>query len=205
MFELPKLPYAYDALEPHIDAKTMETHYDKHHRTYATKLNEALKGHEDFVGNKSAEDLLKDLNAIPSAIRTAVINHGGGYVNHNLFWSVLSPNGGGQPTGKLMAAIEEAFGSFDAFKEKFNAAAAAVFGSGWAWLVVDNNTKKLEVVSTPNQNSPLSDNKTPILALDVWEHAYYLKYQNRRPEYITAVWNVFNWDEVARLYELAIK
>jgi superoxide dismutase, Fe-Mn family len=205
MFELPKLPYAYDALEPHIDAKTMETHYDKHHRGYTTKLNAALEGHADFVGNKSAEEILMNLETIPAAIRGAVINNGGGYVNHALFWSVLSPNGGGEPTGKLAEAINEAFGSFANFKEKFNNAAATVFGSGWAWLVVDNATKKLEVVATANQNTPLSEGKTPVLALDVWEHAYYLKYQNRRPDYIGAVWNVFNWEEVARRFEEATK
>jgi Fe-Mn family superoxide dismutase len=204
MFKLPELPYAYDALEPHIDAKTMETHYDKHHRGYTGKLNAALEGHEDFVGTKTAEELLSDLNALPQAIKSAVINNGGGYVNHKLFWTILSPNGGGEPTGKLATAINDAFGSFADFKTKFDNAAGTVFGSGWAWLVV-NEAKKLEIVSTSNQDTPLSSGKTPVLALDVWEHAYYLKYQNRRPEYISAVWNVLNWAEVSRLFEEAVK
>lgn len=204
MFKLPELPYAYNALEPHIDAKTMETHHSKHHKGYTDKFNAALEQHPEFAANKSAEDILKDLNALPADIKGAVINNGGGYVNHALFWEVLSPNGGGEPQGSLKEAIDKTFGSFAAFKEKFANAAATVFGSGWAWLVVNQN-KELEVVATANQNSPLSDGKTPILALDVWEHAYYLNYQNRRPDYISAVWNVFNWQEVARRYEEAVK
>lgn len=203
MFKLPELPYAYDALEPHFDAKTMETHHDKHHRGYTAKLNAALEGYEDFVGNKSAEEILSNLDEIPADIRTAVINNGGGYVNHKLFWTILSPNGGGEPTGKLADAIKESYGSFAKFKEEFSNAAATVFGSGWAWLVVNGN--KLEIMKTANQNTPLSEGKTPILTLDVWEHAYYLKYQNRRPEFIEASFNVFNWDEVAKRYEEALK
>ena len=199
--ELPKLPYAYDALEPHIDARTMEIHYSKHHAGYVNKLNAALEGHADLQ-NKPVEDLLSDLNAVPDAIRTAVRNNGGGVANHTLFWNVMSPNGGGQPGGDLAQAIDKAFGGFDSFKQEFSNAAGGRFGSGWAWLVVDSG--ELKVVSTPNQDTPLSDGQTPILGLDVWEHAYYLHYQNRRPDYITAWWNVVNWDEVAKRYEEAI-
>lgn len=203
MFELPKLPYAYDALEPHIDAKTMETHHSKHHAAYTNNLNKALEGRKEFEG-KTAEEILSDLNAIPEDIRQAVINNGGGFVNHNLFWTILSPNGGGEPTGELKEAIDKTFGSFDEFKTQFNQAAATVFGSGWAWLVVKQN-KELEIVKTQNQNTPISDGKTPILGVDVWEHAYYLKYQNRRAEYLDAIWNVLNWDEVLKLYQEAVK
>ena len=203
MFELPKLPYAYDALEPHIDAKTMETHHSKHHAAYTNNLNKALEGRKEFEG-KTAEEILSDLNAIPEDIRQAVINNGGGFVNHNLFWTILSPNGGGEPTGELKEAIDKTFGSFDEFKTQFNQAAATVFGSGWAWLVVNQN-KELEIVKTQNQNTPISDGKTPILGVDVWEHAYYLKYQNRRAEYLDAIWNVLNWDEVLKLYQEAVK
>ncbi|EAG4376888.1 superoxide dismutase, partial [Listeria monocytogenes] len=191
-YELPKLPYTYDALEPNFDKETMEIHYTKHHNTYVTKLNEAVAGHPELA-SKSVEELVANLDSVPEDIRGAVRNHGGGHANHTLFWSILSPNGGGAPTGNLKAAIESEFGTFDEFKEKFNAAAAARFGSGWAWLVV--NDGKLEIVSTANQDSPLSDGKTPVLGLDVWEHAYYLKFQNRRPEYIDTFWNVINWDE----------
>ncbi|EGK9507760.1 superoxide dismutase [Listeria sp. FSL L7-0233] len=199
-YELPKLPYTYDALEPNFDKETMEIHYTKHHNTYVTKLNEAVAGHPELA-SKSAEELVANLDSVPEDIRGAVRNHGGGHANHTLFWSILSPNGGGAPTGDLKAAIESEFGTFDEFKEKFNAAAAARFGSGWAWLVV--NGGKLEIVSTANQDSPLSDGKTPVLGLDVWEHAYYLKFQNRRPEYIDTFWNVINWDEANKRFDAA--
>lgn len=199
-YELPKLPYTYDALEPNFDKETMEIHYTKHHNTYVTKLNEAVAGHPELA-SKSAEELVTNLDSVPEDIRGAVRNHGGGHANHTLFWSILSPNGGGAPTGNLKAAIESEFGTFDEFKEKFNAAAAARFGSGWAWLV--DNDGKLEIVSTANQDSPLSDGKTPVLGLDVWEHAYYLKFQNRRPEYIDTFWNVINWDEANKRFDAA--
>ncbi|EAG3322949.1 superoxide dismutase [Listeria monocytogenes] len=199
-YELPKLPYTYDALEPNFDKETMEIHYTKHHNTYVTKLNEAVAGHPELA-SKSVEELVANLDSVPEDIRGAVRNHGGGHANHTLFWSILSPNGGGAPTGNLKAAIESEFGTFDDFKEKFNAAAAARFGSGWAWLVV--NDGKLEIVSTANQDSPLSDGKTPVLGLDVWEHAYYLKFQNRRPEYIDTFWNVINWDEANKRFDAA--
>lgn len=199
-YELPKLPYTYDALEPNFDKETMEIHCTKHHNTYVTKLNEAVAGHPELA-SKSVEELVANLDSVPEDIRGAVRNHGGGHANHTLFWSILSPNGGGAPTGNLKAAIESEFGTFDEFKEKFNAAAAARFGSGWAWLVV--NDGKLEIVSTANQDSPLSDGKTPVLGLDVWEHAYYLKFQNRRPEYIDTFWNVINWDEANKRFDAA--
>ncbi|MBX9435548.1 superoxide dismutase SodA [Bacillus paralicheniformis] len=199
-YKLPELPYAYDALEPHIDKETMNIHHTKHHNTYVTKLNEAVAGKQDLE-SKSVEELVANLDAVPENIRTAVRNNGGGHANHSLFWKLLSPNGGGAPTGELAEAINSKFGSFDQFKEDFAAAAAGRFGSGWAWLVVNNG--ELEITSTPNQDSPLSEGKTPVLGLDVWEHAYYLNYQNRRPDYIKAFWNVVNWDEVARLYSEA--
>lgn len=199
-YELPKLPYAYDALEPNFDKETMEIHHTKHHNTYVTKLNDALQGHDDLA-SKSVDELVADLDSVPEDIRTAVRNNGGGHSNHSFFWQILSPNGGGEPTGALKDAIDSTFGSFDAFKEKFAAAGAARFGSGWAWLVVNNG--KLEIISTANQDSPLSEGKTPVLGLDVWEHAYYLKFQNRRPEYITTFWNVVNWDEASKRYEAA--
>lgn len=199
-YELPQLPYEYDALEPHIDKETMNIHHTKHHNTYVTKLNDALKGHNELA-NKSVDELISNLDAVPEAARTAVRNNGGGHANHSLFWKLLSPNGGGEPTGELAEAINKKFGSFDKFKEEFAAAAAGRFGSGWAWLIVDNG--ELEITSTPNQDSPLMEGKKPILGLDVWEHAYYLKYQNRRPEYISAFWNVVNWDEVAKRYNAA--
>ncbi len=199
--ELPALPYPANALEPHIDATTMEIHHGRHHNTYVTKLNEALEGHADLQG-KSVEDLIKNLNAIPESIRTAVRNNGGGHANHTLFWQIMSPNGGGEPTGAVAEAINKAFGSFDQFKEKFTQAALTRFGSGWAWLVVDQNGS-LEVTSTPNQDNPLSEGKTPILGVDVWEHAYYLKYQNKRPDYVAAFFNVINWDEVNKRFEAA--
>lgn len=197
-FELPPLPYASNALEPHIDQQTMEIHHGKHHNAYVTNLNKALEGQADLQ-NKSLEELLTSLNTLPSNIQTAVRNNGGGHWNHSLFWQIMSPNGGGAPSGDLANAINSAFGSFDAFKEQFAAAAAGRFGSGWAWLVVAPDGS-LSITSTPNQDNPLMEGKTAILGLDVWEHAYYLKYQNRRPDYISAWWNVVNWEEVARRY-----
>ncbi|WOV85544.1 superoxide dismutase SodA [Sporosarcina jeotgali] len=196
-YKLPELPYAYDALEPHIDKETMEIHHTKHHNTYVTNVNNALEGHADLAA-KSVEELISDLNAVPEDIRTAVRNNGGGHANHSLFWTLLSPNGGGAPTGTLAEAIDKKFGSLDKFKEEFANAAKTRFGSGWAWLVLDNG--ELSIMSTPNQDNPLMEGKTPLLGLDVWEHAYYLNYQNRRPDYITAFWNVVNWDEVQKLY-----
>lgn len=200
-YELPPLPYAYDALEPHIDKQTMTIHHDKHHGTYVNNVNTALEGHADLQ-NKSIEELISNLDAVPEDIRTAVRNNGGGHANHSLFWEVLGPNGGGQPSGELAKAIDSAFGSFDAFKEAFAKAGATRFGSGWAWLIVDKSGK-LAVTSTPNQDSPLMEGNTPILGLDVWEHAYYLNYQNRRPDYIAAFWNVVDWDSVAKRYSAA--
>lgn len=194
---LPSLPYEYDALEPHIDAKTMEIHHTKHHQTYVDKLNAALEKYADLQ-EKSVEELVADLELIPEDIRTAVRNHGGGHLNHSIFWEILSPNGGGAPAGDLAAAIESSFGSFDGFKKAFGDSAAARFGSGWAWLVKDGDI--LSVVSTANQDNPVTDGKTPILGLDVWEHAYYLHYQNKRPDYITAFWNVVNWKEVEKRF-----
>ncbi|HEY4602649.1 MAG TPA: superoxide dismutase [Cerasibacillus sp.] len=196
-FELPKLPYAYDALEPHIDKETMNIHHTKHHNTYVTNLNGALEGHADLQG-KSLEELISNLDALPESIRTAVRNNGGGHANHSLFWNLLSPNGGGEPSGELADKINETFGSFDKFKEEFEAAAKGRFGSGWGWLVL--NKGNLEIMSTPNQDSPIMEGKTPLLGVDVWEHAYYLKYQNRRPEYLSAFWNVVNWEQVEKNY-----
>ncbi|MBN1477707.1 superoxide dismutase [Candidatus Sumerlaeota bacterium] len=192
---LPDLPYAYDALEPHIDARTMEIHHTKHHNAYVTNLNKALEGHADFAA-KSIEDLLRGIEQVPESIRQTVINNGGGVANHNLFWTIMSPGGGGEPKGALADAINGAFGSFAEFKELFSTAAKTRFGSGWAWLGLDESGK-LHVGSTPNQDSPIMHVHTPILGLDVWEHAYYLKYQNRRPDYIEAWWNVVNWQQVA--------
>ncbi|CAI9388654.1 MULTISPECIES: superoxide dismutase [Bacillaceae] len=199
-YSLPQLPYAYDALEPHIDKETMNIHHTKHHNTYVTNLNNALEGNGELL-SKTVEELVSNLDAVPEAARTAVRNNGGGHANHSLFWEVISPNGGGQPTGDLAAAIDSKFGSFENFKEEFSKAATTRFGSGWAWLVVNNG--ELEVTSTPNQDNPLMEGKTPVLGLDVWEHAYYLNYQNRRPEYISAFFNVINWDEVAKRYSAA--
>ena len=196
---LPELPFAYDALEPHIDARTMEIHHGKHHNGYVTKVNAALEGSD--LGENSIENLIADLNSVPEAARGAVRNNGGGHANHSLFWSVMSPEGGGEPTGELADAINSEFGSFDGFKEKFAAAAGTRFGSGWAWLSVDNG--KLVVESTPNQDNPLMDGRTPILGLDVWEHAYYLHYQNRRPDYVGAFFNVIDWNAVAARYAAA--
>ena len=198
-FELPQLPYAYDALEPHIDARTMEIHYSKHHQAYTTNLNAAIEG-TDLAG-KSIEDILTSLDLNNKAVR----NNGGGFYNHNLFWEVMAPNAGGEPTGELATAINDAFGSFEAFKDAFSKAGATQFGSGWAWLCVKNG--KLEVCGTPNQDNPLMPGVacggTPILGMDVWEHAYYLNYQNRRPDYINAFFNVVNWDVVAKKYAAA--
>ncbi len=198
--ELPNLPYAYDALEPHFDKETMNIHHTKHHNTYITNLNAALEGHAELA-DKSVEELVANLNEVPEAIRTAVRNNGGGHANHTFFWTILSPNGGGQPVGELATAIEAKFGSFDAFKEEFAKAGATRFGSGWAWLVVNNG--ELEVTSTPNQDSPLTEGKTPVIGLDVWEHAYYLNYQNRRPDYIGAFWNVVDWNAAEKRYQVA--
>ncbi len=198
-YSLPPLPYDYGALEPHIDARTMEIHHTKHHNTYITKVNEAIAGTD--LESKSVEDLVSDLNAVPDNIRTAVRNNGGGHANHSLFWTVLSPSGGGNPTGEIASAIEAELGGYEKFQDDFSKAAAGRFGSGWAWLCVRNG--KLEVGSTPNQDSPLMEGATPILGLDVWEHAYYLNYQNRRPDYIAAFFNVINWDEVNRRYSAA--
>lgn len=197
-FELPKLPYAEDALEPYIDAQTMNIHHTKHHQAYINNLNTALEKHPELA-NKSLEDLLSDLNALPEDIRTAVRNNGGGTWNHNMFWEIMAPKMGGTPTGELIRVLEASFGSFDAFKDEFTKAATTRFGSGWAWLV--KRGEGLAVISMPNQDVPLSEGMTPILGLDVWEHAYYLKYQNRRPEYIANWWNVVNWDEVTKRYD----
>lgn len=196
-FELPKLNYAYDALEPHIDARTMEIHHAKHHQAYITNLNGAIEKTPELAG-KSLVELLSGLNAVPEGVRGVVRNHGGGTYNHNLFWEIMAPNAGGVPKGELLKAIEASFKSFDDFKAEFNNAAATRFGSGWAWLVKKGSG--LAVVSTPNQDNPLSDGLTPILGIDVWEHAYYLNYQNRRPDYIAAWWNVVNWDAVAEKF-----
>ena len=194
-FTLPPLPYGSDALEPHIDKATMEIHHGKHHGAYVTNLNKALESHSDLQ-NKTIEELLaNNLASVPEAIKTAVRNNGGGHANHSLFWTLLSPSGGGTPKGEIADVITATFGAFDSFKEKFNAAATTRFGSGWAWLTKDGSGK-FEISSTPNQDSPIMEGKKPILGLDVWEHAYYLKYQNRRPEYIAAFWNIVNWDEV---------
>ncbi|MBL1228907.1 superoxide dismutase [Enterococcus sp. BWB1-3] len=196
-YTLPDLPYAYDALEPNIDSETMHLHHDKHHNTYVTNLNAAIEKYPE-LGEKSVEELIAAIDSIPEDIRTAVRNNGGGHANHSFFWEIMSPNGGGEPTGAIKDAIDEAFGSFDTFKEEFKAAATGRFGSGWAWLVVNNG--KLEIMSTPNQDSPLMKGKTPVLGLDVWEHAYYLKYKNVRPDYIAAFWNVINWDKINKYF-----
>lgn len=200
-FEVPALPYDYNALEPYIDEQTMHLHHDKHHQAYVTNLNNALQG-QGQLESMSAEDLLRNINSVPEGIRTAVRNNGGGHVNHSMFWAIMKPNGGGEPSGDLANAINSTFGSFDAFKTQFNDAGAKRFGSGWAWLVMDNSGK-LSVISTANQDSPSMDGLYPIMGNDVWEHAYYLKYQNRRPDYLAAWWNVVNWDEVARRYQQA--
>lgn len=199
---LPTLPYTYDALEPHIDAKTMEVHYTKHHQAYINKLSEAIAKHPELEG-KSAEELIKNLNAIPEDIRTAVRNNGGGHVNHSFFWQIMTPTSDGKPSGALAQAIDETFGSFDKFTEAFNAVGVGRFGSGWAWLILSGG--RLEIASTANQDNPMSEGKTPILGCDVWEHAYYLKYQNRRPDYLAAWWSVVNWNEAQKGYEQALK
>lgn len=201
-YELPKLAYAFNALEPHIDAKTMEIHHGKHHQAYITNVNKALEG-QDALAAKSVEDLIADLNAVPEAIRGAVRNNGGGHANHTLFWSIMKPGGGGEPGGDLGAAITAAFGTFDDFKAKFSAAGMTRFGSGWAWLSLSGGA--LEVHSTPNQDSPIMEGKTPLMGCDVWEHAYYLNYQNRRADYLAAWWNVVDWDAVAARYAAAKK
>ncbi len=200
-FELPSLPYAHDALEPYIDRRTMEIHHGKHHNAYTTNLNNALEGHASLQG-KSIEDLLRGISGLPEGIQGAVSNNGGGFANHNLFWTILSPSGGDAPGGALAAAIDNAFGSLEDFKTKFSAAAGTRFGSGWAWLVVDAEGA-LHVYSTANQDSPYMQGHTPILGLDVWEHAYYLNYQNRRPDYVAAFWNVVNWSQVAANFAAA--
>jgi Fe-Mn family superoxide dismutase len=195
-FSVPDLPYAYDALEPHIDEATMRVHHDKHHQAYVDKANAALEGTD--LADADVEDVLRNLSSLPGDKQTAVRNNAGGHHNHTLFWQMMSPDGGGAPSGELASAIDEKFGSFDSFKEEFKGAGAARFGSGWAWLVKDGSG--LAVVSTANQDSPVSDGQTPLLGCDVWEHAYYLKYQNKRPEYIDAFWNVVNWDSVAERF-----
>lgn len=194
MYSLPDLNYAFDALEPHIDARTMEIHHDKHHAGYVKKLNDAVEGHDDLAG-KSVEELISDLDALPESIRTAVRNNGGGHANHTLFWDIMGPNGGGEPSGDLADAIRRDFGSLDNLQSEVSSAGGGQFGSGWAWVVKSGDS--LSVCSTPNQDSPLSDGKTPILGIDVWEHAYYLHYQNRRPDYLKAWWNVVDWQKVA--------
>ncbi|ALS24228.1 MULTISPECIES: superoxide dismutase [Paenibacillus] len=201
--QLPALPYPNNALEPYIDELTMTIHHDRHHNTYVTNLNAALEGHADLQ-SKSVEELIADLNSVPEAIRTAVRNNGGGHANHSLFWETIGPNGGGAPSGKLADAINNELGGFDKFKEDFTKAATTRFGSGWAFLAVSKDGK-LKVYSLPNQDSPIMEGDTPILGLDVWEHAYYLKYQNKRPDYIAAFWNVVNWAEVGKRYEAAVK
>lgn len=200
-FELPDLPYDYDALEPSIDEQTMRIHHDKHHAGYTNNLNSALEGHPDLQ-SKSIEEILGNLDSLPDSIRTAVRNNGGGYANHSLFWTIMGPDGGGEPGGALAQAIEAKFGGFSAFKDTFASTATGQFGSGWGWLAVDGSGE-LQVVSTPNQDSPLMKGMAPILGVDVWEHAYYLKYQNKRADYVTAWWDVVDWDEVGRLYNEA--
>ncbi|EUJ24980.1 superoxide dismutase [Listeria grandensis] len=199
-YELPKLAYTYDALEPNFDKETMEIHYSKHHNTYVTKLNDALKGHDDLAA-KSIEDLVADLNSVPENIRTAVRNNGGGHANHSFFWTILSPQGGGEPSGALADAINATFGSFEEFKTKFADSGVARFGSGWAWLVLKDG--KLSIISTPNQDSPITDGYTPVIGLDVWEHAYYLKFQNVRPDYIKTFWNVVDWNKAGEYFDAA--
>ena len=199
--ELPSLSYAFEALEPHIDAQTMQIHHGKHHAAYVTNLNKALES-APALQSKSAEDLIKDLNAVPEGIRMAVRNNGGGHVNHTMFWQIMGPSAGGEPMGSLADAIKSAFGSFDEFKAKLEAAGVGRFGSGWAWLIVDKDGK-LAITSTPNQDNPMMDGLKPVMGVDVWEHAYYLKYQNRRADYLKAWWNVVRWAEVARRYEAA--
>lgn len=199
-YTLPELPYAYDALEPYIDEETMHLHHEKHHNTYVTNLNVAIEKYPE-LGELSIEELMINLNEVPDDIKTAVRNNGGGHANHSFFWKIMAPNAGGKPTGAIKDAIDEAFGDFEKMKEEFKTAATGRFGSGWAWVVVNNG--KLEITSTPNQDTPLSEGKTPVLGLDVWEHAYYLKYKNVRPDYIAAFWDVINWDQVNKNFEAA--
>ncbi len=201
-YEVPALPYDYAALEPHIDAETMKLHHDKHHQAYVNNLNAAIEKHPDLAKH-AAEDLLRNLNNIPEDIRTAVRNNGGGHVNHTMFWSIMKPGGGGEPTGKIAEQIKKDFGDFATFKTQFNQAAAKQFGSGWGWLIWDGG--KLAITTSANEDSPLSQGKYPILGNDVWEHAYYLKYQNRRPDYLAAWWNTVNWDEINKRFEQAQK
>ena len=197
-FELPPLPYDYSALEPYIDTQTMQLHHDKHHAAYVNNLNAALKDNSQFT-SMNVDDLMRHINDVPDSARTAVRNNGGGHSNHSMFWQIMKPNGGGQPSGALASAIDSTFGSFDAFKTQFNDAGVKRFGSGWTWLVLDQNGK-LSVISSANQDSPLMEGNYPVMGNDVWEHAYYLKYQNRRPDYLNAWWNVVNWDEIAKRY-----
>jgi Fe-Mn family superoxide dismutase len=201
-FTVPKLPYDFDALEPYIDAKTMEIHHDRHHKAYVDNLNKALAGNDELL-SKPIEEILRNLKSLPEKIQTAVRNNGGGHANHSMFWEIMGPKKGGKPNGELAKAIDDAFGSFDKFQEQLSQAAITRFGSGWGWLVVDQG--KLKVLSTGNQNTPLSKGQTPILGIDVWEHAYYLKYQNKRADYVKAWWNVVNWDNVAERYKTAGK
>ncbi|MHB8597457.1 MAG: superoxide dismutase [Ktedonobacteraceae bacterium] len=197
-YELPPLPYDYSALEPYIDTETMHLHHDKHHQAYVTNLNAALKDNSQF-SSMNVDDLMRHIKDVPDSARTAVRNNGGGHSNHSMFWQIMKPNGGGQPSGALASAIDSTFGSFDAFKTQFNDAGVKRFGSGWTWLVLDQSGK-LSVISSANQDSPLMDGMYPVMGNDVWEHAYYLKYQNRRPDYLNAWWNVVNWDEIAKRY-----
>lgn len=199
-YTLPELPYAYDALEPYIDEETMHLHHEKHHNTYVTNLNAAIEKYPE-LGELSIEELMINLKEVPEDIQTAVRNNGGGHANHSFFWKIMAPNAGGKPTGAIKEAIDAAFGDFEKMKEEFKTAATGRFGSGWAWVVV--NDGKLEITSTPNQDTPLSEGKTPVLGLDVWEHAYYLKYKNVRPDYIAAFWDVINWDQVNKNFEAA--
>ena len=202
MFKLPKLPYSFDALEPYIDAKTMEIHYTKHHQTYVDKLNEAINGTE--FANMEINELMENISKVPEKIKQAVINHGGGHANHSFFWEIMGSKAGGKPEKQLAKEINSKFGSLEEFKKQFTEVALKVFGSGWAWLVINSN-KKLEIIFTKNQDSPLMEGKIPILGLDVWEHAYYLKYQNRRPEYIKNWWNIVNWKKVEEFFKKAKK
>lgn len=200
-FELPSLPYSFDALEPYIDAQTMQIHHDKHHQAYVSKLNSALEGHSDLQ-SKSIDELIRDLHSLPDSVRTAVRNNGGGHLNHTIFWTLMAPNAGGEPTGAIAEAISDTFGDFESFKQRFNDAGAGQFGSGFVWLVRANDGK-LQVVSTPNQDNPLTEGHFPIMGNDVWEHAYYLKYQNQRPEYLKQWWNTVNWSEVNNRFAMA--
>ncbi len=200
-FELPPLPYDYSALEPHIDAKTMQLHHDLHHGAYVKNANAALEKHAELQ-SKSVEQLLRDLNSVPEDIRTAIRNNGGGHMNHSMFWKIMKPQGGGDPTGAIAEVIKKAFGSFKDFQTKFNDAGAKQFGSGWVWLAAKPGSSEVQIMSTPNQDNPISQGLFPIMGNDVWEHAYYLKYNNRRPEYLAAWWNVVNWDEINKRYEM---